>query len=109
MPLAPGQTMDGLMFLESPYPKDRNVTVTNQTAQVVAKEDGVLRAVPLNEVKNHEAVWHCSIVQLMMLTSKDLSCRSMCTIMSLTIGSCLERALSCAAPTRGSPCLHRSP
>lgn len=41
------QTIDVLMLLESPYPKDEIVVVVNQTAQIV---DDVGRPVPLTEV-----------------------------------------------------------
>ena len=42
------QTIDVLMLLETPYPKDETVVVINQTSQLV---DDTMRPVPLSEVR----------------------------------------------------------
>ena len=49
------QTIDVVMLLDNPYPVDRNVTVTNMTAQMVAPSGDSWRPVPLDEVS------HCSL------------------------------------------------
>lgn len=45
--LGPGDTADVLILLDNPFPKDREVVVVHQAAQLV---DEKLRPVPLSEV-----------------------------------------------------------
>ncbi|KAK9796972.1 hypothetical protein WJX73_002710 [Symbiochloris irregularis] len=58
-PLSPGQTIDVMMLLESPYPKNASVIVHRQTAQLV---DDNLRPVPLTEVYVHHYVSSASFL-----------------------------------------------
>ncbi|KAK9804600.1 hypothetical protein WJX73_006245 [Symbiochloris irregularis] len=48
--LSPGQTIDTMMLLETPYPRDRMVVLVNSTSQMV---DDNLRPVPLSELYVH--------------------------------------------------------
>lgn len=47
--LGPGETADVLIMLDNPFPKNREVVVVHQAAQLV---DEQLRPVPLSEVRH---------------------------------------------------------
>ena len=55
--LKPGQTVNTMMYLESPYPAEGQVVVLNLTSQLVDAEE---RPVPLSDVStflSHIAPW----------------------------------------------------
>ncbi|CAL5223582.1 g6118 [Coccomyxa viridis] len=52
-PLKPGQTVNTMMYLESPYPAEGQVVVLNLTSQLVDAEE---RPVPLSDVYVHHYV-----------------------------------------------------
>ncbi len=55
-PLKPGQTVNTMMYLESPYPAEGEVVVLNLTSQLVDAEE---RPVPLSDVS--AVLAHCAV------------------------------------------------
>ena len=114
--LKPGQTVNTMMYLESPYPSEGQVIVLNLTSQLVDADE---RPVPLSDVGAPLAHAPNGFLPTMPFcvglshVRADESilcpCRCMCTTMYPPAPFCWAMEPSCVAASAGSPSRSHTP